>query len=470
MRGGGLGGVELRGQGNGMRRNGRRDPDPEQASPRLLELARLAESAPGALVSMSLQGRVHSVSSTLCGREPEFWLGRELPEALGSDAGRTLAQALRTLRRGQAPLEVEVAVAARGTPTIQRFRLSRLSGASHGAARAVSAFVVDVTAERAAEKALRERDELWYRSQKSAALAFLAGGVAHDFNNLLTVIVGAADLLREDERVESELRAELGQIHRAGERAAEITQQLLAYSRREPSVPRLLDLSSEVQEHASLLARQLGSSIRLELSLSPDLWEVHLDPLHVEHVLTHLGLYARQMMPHGGVLWLSSKNLVVESFERHSGSMVGPGEYVQLVLRDTGPGLSDAAQGRVFEPFFAAPPGAGSADLGLPLVRHLVVQAFGHVWLESEPGRGNVFTVLWPRAGTRSSPPAAPSAPPARSVTARSATARERKKPAARRASAAGRVASKRSASRPQGSASRAEKSAAGRGGPRRKS
>ena len=118
-----------------------------------------------------------------------------------------------------------------------------------------------------------------------------------------------------------------------------------------------------------------------------------------------LAAHARQVMPHGGVLWLSLANVEVESFERHAGLMVGPGQYVQLRLRDTGPGLSEAAQGRAFEPFFAAPPGAGSLDLGLPLVRHLVVHAFGHVWLESEPGRGGTFTVLWPRAGARSSAP-----------------------------------------------------------------
>jgi two-component system, cell cycle sensor histidine kinase and response regulator CckA len=255
------------------------------------------------------------------------------------------------------------------------------------------------------EQGLREREALLYRGQKAAALAYLAGGIAHDFNNLLTVIVGAADLLREDPRVENDLRAELAQIQRAGARACEITQQLLAYSRREPSVPRTLDLAGQVQGLASLLQLQLGSNIRLELSLPTDLWALHVDPRHIEHVVMHLGAQARQTMPHGGVLWLSLKNLTIESFERHAGLMVGPGEYVQLSVRDTGAGLSQAAQAHVFEPFFAPRSGAGSADLGLPLVRQLVVQAFGHIWLESEPGRGSAFTVLWPRAGSRSSAP-----------------------------------------------------------------
>jgi two-component system, cell cycle sensor histidine kinase and response regulator CckA len=278
------------------------------------------------------------------------------------------------------------------------------------------------------EQALREREALLQRSQKAAALAYLAGGIAHDFNNLLTVIVGAADLLREDPRMENDLRAELVQIQRAGARACEITHQLLAYSRREPSVPRTLDLAHQVQGLVSLLEHQLGSEIRLELSLPPDLWEVNLDPRHLEHVVMHLGSQARQTMPHGGVLWLSLKNVTIESFERHAGLMVGPGQYVQLGVRDTGAGLSQAAQASVFEPFFGARSGAGSVDLGLPMVRQLVVQAFGHIWLESEPGRGSLFTVLWPRAGSRSSAPPASSLAPEPEATPKRAPARRGKR------------------------------------------
>jgi signal transduction histidine kinase len=124
---------------------------------------------------------------------------------------------------------------------------------------------------------------------------------------------------------------------------------------------------------------------------------VRLDPLHVEHVITHLVLHARQAMPHGGVLWLSLANVRFESFERRGGIMVGPGEYVELSLRDSGNGMSPAALERAFEPFFAAEHLPSSTDLTLPLVRNLIVHAFGHIWLESEAGRGTVFHVLFPR-------------------------------------------------------------------------
>lgn len=244
---------------------------------------------------------------------------------------------------------------------------------------------------------MREREALLTRRHKSAALAFLAGGVAHDLNNLLTVIVGAADLLGEDPHVEEAQRAELLAIQRAGERASEITRQLLAYSRREPSVPLELDLQTSIGELEPILVRMLGSSIRLELAFGSELWPVRLDPLHAEHVVTHLVLQARQAMPHGGVARLSLDNLRVERLERRGPLMVGAGDYVELCVRDSGVGMSAASISRAFEPFFAARELPASTDLSLPLVRNLVAHALGHVWIESEPGAGTAFHVLFPR-------------------------------------------------------------------------
>jgi two-component system cell cycle sensor histidine kinase/response regulator CckA len=251
------------------------------------------------------------------------------------------------------------------------------------------------------EQALREREALLTRRHKSAALAFLAGGVAHDLNNLLTVIVGAADLLGEDPHVEEVQRAELLAIQRAGERATEITRQLLAYSRREPSVPLELCLESSIGELAPVVARMLGPGIRLELAFGEELWPVRLDPLHAEHVVTHLVLHARQAMPHGGVARLSLSNVRIQRLERRGHLMVGAGDYVELCVRDTGIGMSAASVARAFEPFFAARELPASTDLGLPLVRNLVAHALGHIWIESEPGAGTAFHVLFPRYDER---------------------------------------------------------------------
>lgn len=247
------------------------------------------------------------------------------------------------------------------------------------------------------EQVLREREAALARRHKSAALAFLAGGVAHDLNNLLTVIVGSAELLAEDPRTLSEQRDELLEIQRAAERASEIARQLLAYSRREPSAPRELDLAGCIVELSSLLPRLLGPSIRLELSLEDGLWPVRFDPLHAEHVITHLALWARDAMPQGGVSRVSAHNVRVERMERRGNVMVGSGEYVELCLSDTGPGLSAERIERAFEPFFAARDLSAPTDLTLPLVRNLVAQAFGHIWIESAAGQGTVFHVLLPR-------------------------------------------------------------------------
>jgi signal transduction histidine kinase len=387
----------------------------------------LARQAPGVLLSLGRGGVILELSAPLCGRTEDLWRGRCLADALGPEDGRPIARALALLEKGAAPQELLVPLGgAQGAPRLYRFRLAQVAGTAASAqAVVVSGFVTDVTEQVAEERELSAREALLARRHKSAMLAYLAGGVAHDLNNLLTVIVGAADLIGEDpgeESDDSDLRAELTQIQRAGVRASEITRQLLAFSQREPSVPLVLNLETCLREQERLLARLLGPGIRLELSFPDEPWLVRLDPLHAEHVITHLVLHTRQAMPHGGVLRLSLANVRVESFERRGGIMVGPGDYLEFNLRDTGNGMSPAALERAFEPFFAAQRMPGSTDLTLPLVRNLITHAFGHIWLESEAGKGTVCHVLFPRyddqrfsAPPRHRPGAGAAAPPARS-------------------------------------------------------
>jgi two-component system, cell cycle sensor histidine kinase and response regulator CckA len=387
--------VEARPAGNGHRHAAR---DATSSSGR--RWRDLAEHAPGVLLLMDRGGRIQDLSGALCGREAEEWIGRRFSDALGNAEGRQLTRALSELEHGASVRELELPIGVGpGDPRLFRFRLSRLEREADGDGAFFSAFVSDVSEQVADEQTLREREALLSRRQKAAALAFLAGGVAHDLNNLLTVIIGGADLLAEELDAESERCAELTQIQRASERAIEITRQLLSFSRREPTVPLHLSLTRSIGDLAPVVTRVLGAGIRLELSFAPDLWEVRLDPLHAEHIITHLAQNARQVMPHGGVLWLSLRNVHVDAFERRGNVMVGAGDYVQLSARDTGIGMTEAAMARVFEPFFAAPNLPGSTDLGLPLVRNLVAHALGHIWVESEPGRGTVFHVLLPRCG-----------------------------------------------------------------------
>jgi signal transduction histidine kinase len=391
--------IEPRVRQNGVTRAARR----EGASGERTHWRELGANAPGVIVLLTLEGRVAMLSGTLFSRDASACVGQPLVSALGEEARRVVDAAIERLRRaasrGEADaLELEVTLEGQAEgPRTHRLRLMTLEGAQPTGA-AFSAFVTDITEQAAEQQALCAREALLWRTQKSAQLAFMAGGLAHDFNNLLTVIVGAADLLGEESPPGSVQRAELLQIQRAGERATEITRQLLAFSRREPSVPRRVDLAARLADLEGLLLRMIGSSIRLELSHDAGLWPVWFDPLHAEQVLTHLVGNARQAMPRGGVLTLALRNLEIKTFDSHGGMMVGPGQYVELRVSDTGPGSTPAAMAVAFEPFFSAQPGEVPTDLSLALVRSLIVQSLGHVWVESEPGRGTTFVVLLPRS------------------------------------------------------------------------
>jgi two-component system, cell cycle sensor histidine kinase and response regulator CckA len=381
---------------NGGARAGKRESASEAARWR-----ELCANAPGVIVLLTRDGRVVALSGALFSREPSEWVGRALAPTLSGEAGRAIDGALEQLRTAQtdgetSAIELELTLEGERART-HRVRLMSLQGEQRGQA-AFSAFVTDISERAASEQALRESEALLCRRQKAAQLAFMAGGVAHDFNNLLTVIVGAADLLGEEAPPGSVQRGELLQIQRAGERATEITRQLLAFSRREPSLPRRVDLAARVLELQGLWRHMLGANTHFELTRTADLWAVWCDPLHAEHVLTHLVLNARQAMPRGGVLGVTLSNRAIASFESHGGVMVGAGQYVELRVSDTGPGWSPAALAVAFEPFFSARQGEVPTDLSLPLVRSLVVQSLGHVWAESEPGHGTTLVVLWPRS------------------------------------------------------------------------
>jgi signal transduction histidine kinase len=396
--------VELENVAPRPRQNGgARGAKREAASGEVDRWRELGTHAPGVIALLTLDGRVALLSGALFSREPSDWVGRALAPALGGEAERALEAALEQLRPAVAAgktsvLELELTLEGNAERArTYRVRLMSLQGEQRSQA-SFSAFVTDISERAAREQSLREREALLSRTQKAAQLAFMAGGVAHDFNNLLTVIVGAADLLGEEAPPGSVQRAELLQIQRAGERATEITRQLLAFSRREPSVPCRVDLAARALELQGLWRHTLSSHTRFELTRTADLWRVWCDPLHVEHVLTHLFLNARQAMPRGGLLGVSLRNREIASFESHGGVMVGAGQYVELRVSDTGPGSTPAALALVFEPFFSAKQGEVSTDLSLPLVRSLVVQSLGHVWAESEPGCGTTFVVLWPRS------------------------------------------------------------------------
>ena len=245
-------------------------------------------------------------------------------------------------------------------------------------------------------------EEQFLQAQKMEAVGQLAGGIAHDFNNLLTVIQGYGEvalstLAPSGETVPpGELRAGLEEILKASERAAALTRQLLAFSRKQVVQPRVLALNSIIVDLSGMLRRIVGANIELAFSLEKNLANVRADPGLVQQAILNLVVNARDAMPAGGRLRIEAANVVVEggSGQQHAG--VPPGHYVLLTTSDTGIGMDEATQGRIFEPFFTTKETGKGTGLGLATVYGIVKQAGGHILVESEMGRGTTFRVYLP--------------------------------------------------------------------------
>jgi two-component system, cell cycle sensor histidine kinase and response regulator CckA len=256
----------------------------------------------------------------------------------------------------------------------------------------------DVTERREAEEALRRSEQQLLQVQKMEAVGRLAGGVAHDFNNLLTAIRGNAELLLADLPAESQSREDVEEIRRAADRAAALTRQLLAFSRRQVLQPRLLDLNQSVAEMQRMLRRLLGEDVELATRLDPHLRRVRADPAQVEQVILNLAVNARDAMPDGGVVMVCTSNMELGEELRRKFAYVVPGQYVLLEVGDTGHGMDPATLEMAFEPFFTTKPTGKGTGLGLSMVYGIVKQSGGYVWIDSEPGRGTRVRVYLPVA------------------------------------------------------------------------
>ncbi|HEY3592986.1 MAG TPA: ATP-binding protein, partial [Polyangiaceae bacterium] len=257
----------------------------------------------------------------------------------------------------------------------------------------------------------RDRMEMQLRqAQKMEAIGQLAAGIAHDFNNLMTVVNGCACLLLEGAALDASAREMVNDIASAGDRAAALTRQLLAFSRKQMITPKRLDLNGVVTETERMLRRLIGEHIHLETVTERGLGRVMADPIVVQQALLNLAINSRDAMPYGGDLRIETLNIDVEqpSTPPH-GESVPPGAYVALVVRDTGCGMSEEAVRRIFEPFFTTKEIGKGSGLGLPSVHYSIKQSGGYIDVDSYPGRGTTFTIYLPRlAGTVHSEPPKP--------------------------------------------------------------
>jgi signal transduction histidine kinase len=245
---------------------------------------------------------------------------------------------------------------------------------------------------------LRRAEAQLRHSQKMEAIGRMSGAIAHDFNNLLSVILSYSTLLVRDLRPIDPMREDLESIRKAGERAAELTRQLLAFSRQQVLAPRVLDLNETVHETERMLRRLLGADIDLVTRCQRDLSKVRVDPGQMDQVVMNLALNARDAMPDGGKLTIETSDVVLDESYAAQHHGVTPGPHVLLAVSDTGIGMDAETQGRIFEPFFTTKPAGKGTGLGLSTVFGIVQQSGGSIWVYSELGTGTTIKIYLPRA------------------------------------------------------------------------
>jgi PAS domain S-box-containing protein len=369
------------------------------------KFARAFNANPSGMAITTLQGRVVDVNEAFLrtlGYTRDEAIGRTTVE-LGlwrSQEERTRA-VQETQEHGRVQ-QIEIEGRTKGSAPrtlLYSAELIELEGVPH-----VLVLTTDITERRQLEDQLRQ-------AGKMEAVGQLAGGVAHDFNNILTAILGYADLLAEGLPAADQRREDLEEIRKAAQRAAALTRQLLAFSRKQVLEPRALDVNLLVDNMDKMLRPLLGENIQLRAVPAPKLHAVRADPNQIEQVILNLAVNARDAMPKGGKLTIETANVDLDEHYAARHATVVPGPHVLLAVSDTGTGMDAATQARIFEPFFTTKdPGRGTG-LGLATVYGIVKQSGGSIWVYSELGHGTTFKIYFPALNAPAERLARPSAP-----------------------------------------------------------
>jgi two-component system cell cycle sensor histidine kinase/response regulator CckA len=358
----------------------------KQANERIQDLARLTDESPHPVIRVSLDGAV--LYANPAGKS---LLGSWTEATGGSVPGEHLPELLQAWERNERR-KIETQEASHALElTITPIR-------SRGY---INLYGRDVTE----EKSLAEK---FLQAQKMEAVGRLAGGIAHDFNNLLTVIVGYCEIARQELVEESPVQTRIDEIAKATKRAASLTSKLLAFSRKQVLMPRVISVNDLLKAAQGMIARLVGEDLEIETLLDAEAGNIRADPGQIEQVLMNLAVNARDAMPEGGKLTIktSRRTLGDDYVLEHPGARAG--DYVQVSVSDTGHGMDRDVLSHLFEPFFTTKDVSKGTGLGLSTVYGIVQQSNGQITCSSEPGKGTTFTILLPRTTQASEHAAAP--------------------------------------------------------------
>jgi PAS domain S-box-containing protein len=344
----------------------------------------------------ALDGTINSINPawmTLLGWAESDLIGINVVDFVVPQERERLRAELDALAKGTAPKLVELGMRTKDGA------IRRIEWSAVAADNLLQAVGRDVTAEREAEEALRKAEEALRHSQKMEAIGQLTGGIAHDFNNMLAAIIGSLEVLGR--RIKTgrfdDVQLFMDGAISSANRAAALTHRLLAFARRQPLDPKAVDVNGLIRDMGDLLNRTLGEKIRLEINLAPQAWPALTDEHQLENAILNLVINARDAMPHGGTLTITTANERVDDGRRAGQEEIDAGEYTVVCVGDTGTGMSPDTIAKVFEPFFTTKPLGQGTGLGLSMIYGFVKQTRGHIRLDSTLGKGSSFRLYLPR-------------------------------------------------------------------------